>query len=67
MLRLRRDRPRLEIAHEFEEYAVRVDGMNDPTCVCISTRATRCHLREEWHTLRLEYSHGSLNVGHGEG
>ena len=44
MLRLWRDRPRLEIAHEFEEYAVRVDGMNDPTCVCISTRATRCHL-----------------------
>ncbi len=67
MLRLWRDRPRLEIAYEFEEYAVGVDGMNDSSCVCISTRATRCHLREKWHTLRLEYSHGSLNIGHGEG
>ena len=67
MLRLWRDRPRLETAHEFEEYAVRVDGVNDPTCVCISTRATRRHLREEWHTLRLEYAHGPLNIRHGEG
>ena len=67
MLRLWRDRPWREITHEFEEYAVRVDGVNDPTCVCISTRATRCHLREERHTLRLKYFHGPLNIGHGEG
>ena len=66
MLRLWRDRPRLEIAYEFEEYAVRIDGVNDPTRVCMSTRATRRHLREERHTLRLEYFHGPLNVGHGE-
>ena len=37
MLRLWRDRPRLEIAHEFEKYAVGVDGVNDPARVCIST------------------------------
>ena len=67
MLRLWRDRPRLEIAYEFEEYAIGVDGMNDPTRVCISTRATRCHLREERHTLRLKYFHGPLHIGHGEG
>ena len=66
MLRLWRDRSRLEIAHEFEKYAVRIDGMNDPTCVCISTRTTRCHLREKRHTLRLKYFHGPLNIGHGE-
>ena len=67
MLRLWRDRPRLEIAYEFEEYAVRVDGMNDSSCVSISARATRCHLREERHTLRLKYFHGPLNIRHGEG
>ena len=67
MLWLRRDRPWFEIAYEFKEYAVRIDGMNDPTGVRISTRATRCHLREERHTLRLKYFHGPLNIGHGEG
>lgn len=67
MLRLRCDRPRREIAHEFEEYAVRVDGVYDATRVCVSARATRRHLREERHTLRLEYSHGPLNIRYGEG
>ena len=67
MRRLWRYRSWLEVTNQFQENTVGVDCMDDTPGIGVSTRATRCDLREKRHILSFKNRHSPLNVGHREG
>ena len=64
---LRRHRSWYEVTNQLQKNTVRVNRMHDTPGIGISTRATRCDLREKRHILRFKNRYGSLDIGHREG
>ena len=64
---LRRNRPRGEIAHQLQKYAIGVDGVHDTAGIRIGAGATGRHLRQKRHPLLLQDTRSPLNVGNSQG